>query len=144
MEKYVAADDGRVVIDLERVAEVHVWLVGGDVSIGGTAAPPRLEVECQRGDPVRVADEDGMKMTSIEKKAILRALETTNGNKTKAAELLGIVLPASRPYQTFAGYLLQEFGAIPGVGDKIEAGGWRFEIVAMSSGNQSRVRPFPS
>ena len=59
MEKYVAADDGRVVIDLERVAEVHVWLVGGDVSIGGTAAPPRLEVECQRGDPVRVADEAG-------------------------------------------------------------------------------------
>jgi putative hemolysin len=45
------------------------------------------------------------------------------------ADLLGIVLPASRPYLTFAGFLLQEFGTIPNVGDKIEANGWRFEIV---------------
>ena len=35
------------------------------------------------------------------------------------ADLLGIALPASRPYQTFAGFLLQEFAAIPDVGDKI-------------------------
>jgi putative hemolysin len=45
------------------------------------------------------------------------------------AALLGLPLPASRPYQTFAGFLLQEFGTIPDVGDKIETGGWRFEIV---------------
>jgi putative hemolysin len=45
------------------------------------------------------------------------------------AALLGIPLPASRPYQTFAGFLLQEFGTIPDVGEKIETGGWRFEIV---------------
>ncbi|MDP2359023.1 MAG: hemolysin family protein [Beijerinckiaceae bacterium] len=45
------------------------------------------------------------------------------------AELLGITLPPSRPYQTVAGFLLQEFGTIPGVGDRIEANGWRFEIV---------------
>ena len=45
------------------------------------------------------------------------------------ADLLGIALPASRPYQTFAGFLLGEFGTIPAVGDKVEAGGWRFEIV---------------
>ena len=43
--------------------------------------------------------------------------------------LLGLPLPASRSYQTCAGFLLQEFGAIPDVGDKIETGGWRFEIV---------------
>jgi len=45
------------------------------------------------------------------------------------AALLGIPLPASRPYQTAAGFLLQEFGSIPNVGEKIEVGGWRFEIV---------------
>ncbi len=45
------------------------------------------------------------------------------------AALLGLPLPASRPYQTFAGFLLQEFGTIPDVGDKIETDGWRFEIV---------------
>lgn len=47
------------------------------------------------------------------------------------AELLGITLPASRSYQTAAGFLLQEFGAIPNVGDTIEADGWRLEIVDM-------------
>ena len=45
------------------------------------------------------------------------------------AELLGITLPTSRQYQTFAGFLLNKFGAIPNVGDKIEVEGWRFEIV---------------
>jgi putative hemolysin len=47
------------------------------------------------------------------------------------AELLGLSLPASRPYQTAAGFLLQQFGAIPNVGDIIKADGWRFEIVDM-------------
>jgi putative hemolysin len=45
------------------------------------------------------------------------------------ADLLGIRLPPPRPYQTFAGFLLQEFGAIPNVGDKVRAYGWQFEIV---------------
>jgi putative hemolysin len=55
------------------------------------------------------------------------------------AELLGIVLPASRAYQTFAGYLLQEFGGIPRVGDKIEVAGWRFEIVDMDGRRIDKV-----
>ena len=55
------------------------------------------------------------------------------------ADLLGIVLPASRPYQTFAGFLLQEFGTIPGVGDKVEAGGWRFEIVDLDGRRIDKV-----
>lgn len=46
------------------------------------------------------------------------------------AALLGITLPATqRPYQTFAGFLLQEFGAIPNVGEITETQGWKFEIV---------------
>jgi len=55
------------------------------------------------------------------------------------AELLGITIPASRPYQTFAGFLLQEFGAIPNVGDKIEVEGWRFEIVDMDGRRIDKV-----
>lgn len=47
------------------------------------------------------------------------------------ADLLGIALPPSRPYQTFAGFLLQAFAAIPDVGDRITVGDWRFEIVDM-------------
>lgn len=46
----------------------------------------------------------------------------------EASHLLGISLPISRPYQTFAGFLLQEFGKIPSVGDSIEDERWRFQI----------------
>jgi putative hemolysin len=45
------------------------------------------------------------------------------------AQWVGITLPPSRSYQTVAGFLLQEFGTIPSIGDKIEVDGWRFEIV---------------
>lgn len=55
------------------------------------------------------------------------------------AALLGIALPASRPYQTFAGFLLQEFGTIPNVGDKIETGGWQFEIVDLDGRRIDKV-----
>jgi len=55
------------------------------------------------------------------------------------ADLLGIELPPSRSYQTFAGFLLQAFGAIPEVGDKIETGGWRFEIVDMDGRRIDKV-----
>jgi putative hemolysin len=55
------------------------------------------------------------------------------------ADLLGITLPTSRPYQTCAGFLLQEFGTIPEVGEKIEAGGWRFEIVDLDGRRIDKV-----
>ncbi len=45
------------------------------------------------------------------------------------ASLLRFELPASRHYQTVAGFLLSHFGRIPDVGDHIEAEGWRFEII---------------
>jgi putative hemolysin len=55
------------------------------------------------------------------------------------AALLGIPLPASRPYQTAAGFMLQEFGTIPNVGEKIENGGWRFEIVDLDGRRIDKV-----
>jgi putative hemolysin len=55
------------------------------------------------------------------------------------ADLLGVELPPSRPYQTFAGFLLQQFGAIPEVGDRIETGGWRFEIVDLDGRRIDKV-----
>jgi putative hemolysin len=45
------------------------------------------------------------------------------------ASLLRFELPASRHYQTVAGFLLSRFGRIPDVGDRIEVEGCRFEIV---------------
>jgi putative hemolysin len=45
------------------------------------------------------------------------------------ASLLRFELPASRHYQTVAGFLLSQFGRIPDVGDRIEVEGWRFEVI---------------
>jgi len=55
------------------------------------------------------------------------------------AELLGLALPSPRPYQTFAGFLLQEFGAIPQVAQKITAYGWQFEIVDLDGRRIDKV-----
>jgi putative hemolysin len=55
------------------------------------------------------------------------------------AALLQIALPASRQYQTLAGFLLQQFGAIPDVGDRVEAEGWRFEIVDLDGRRIDKV-----
>jgi putative hemolysin len=55
------------------------------------------------------------------------------------ADLLKIQLPASRQYQTIAGFLLQEFGSIPNVGDHVEAHGWRFEIVDLDGRRIDKV-----
>jgi putative hemolysin len=45
------------------------------------------------------------------------------------ADMLGIPLPLSRPYNTAAGFMLQTFGTIPEVGENCDVHGWRFEIV---------------
>jgi len=45
------------------------------------------------------------------------------------ADLLGVPLPLSRSYNTAAGFMLQNFGAIPEVGESCDVHGWRFEIV---------------
>jgi len=55
------------------------------------------------------------------------------------ADLLDITLPHSRPYQTFAGFLLQRFGRIPNQRDQIEDQGWRFEVVDMDGRRIDKV-----
>ncbi|WP_445488501.1 hemolysin family protein [Rhodopseudomonas sp. RCAM05734] len=56
------------------------------------------------------------------------------------AALLHIELPLQqRPYQTFAGFLLQEFGRIPEEGDHIVAYGWRFEVMDLDGRRIDKV-----
>lgn len=55
------------------------------------------------------------------------------------ASLLRLALPPSRQYQTVAGFLLSQFGRIPRVGDRIEADGWRFEIVDLDGRRIDKV-----
>ena len=128
--------DARDVIAILRDSPVHMGLVHDEYGVfqGVVTSADILEAivgafhtEEGPAEPAFVKRDDGSYLISGWMPAV------------EFAELLGIVLPASRPYQTFAGYLLQEFGAIPGVGDKTEAGGWRFEIVDMDGRRIDKV-----
>ncbi|HEY8336804.1 MAG TPA: hemolysin family protein [Tardiphaga sp.] len=56
------------------------------------------------------------------------------------AALLSIQLPLpQRAYQTFAGFLLQEFGKIPEVGEHIVTHGWHFEIMDLDGRRIDKV-----
>jgi putative hemolysin len=55
------------------------------------------------------------------------------------AQLLHIALPASRRYQTCAGYLLEKFGAIPREGESVSVDGWRFEVVDLDGRRIDKV-----
>jgi putative hemolysin len=56
----------------------------------------------------------------------------------RLAELLGIEAPEG-DYVTVAGFLLDELGRIPEVGDAVSSRGHRFEVAEMRGARISRV-----
>ncbi len=98
---------------LDRSGKALLWLLG------------------QRGDAEEKVSEDGSFLIS----GWMPALEF--------AELLKISLPSSRQYQTCAGFVLHEFGAIPNVGDRIESHDWQFEIVDLDGRRIDKVLATP-
>lgn len=55
------------------------------------------------------------------------------------ADQLGIELPASRDYDTLAGFLLSLFHHLPSTGEAVEAQGWRFEVVDLDGRRIDKV-----
>ena len=53
---------------------------------------------------------------------------TGASSKDEVEESLGLRLPRG-PFETLAGFVLQQFGSIPEVGQTTEWQGWRFEVV---------------
>jgi len=45
------------------------------------------------------------------------------------ADMLRLTLPEERSYQTAAGFMLEVMKRLPRVGEAVEVGGWRFEVV---------------
>jgi putative hemolysin len=128
--------DARDVVAILRDSPVHMGLVHDEYGVfqGVVTSADILEAivgsfHTGKGpaEPPYVKRDDGSFLIS----GWMRALEF--------ADLLGIDLPASRPYQTFAGFLLQEFATIPSVGDKVSVAGWRFEIVDLDGRRIDKV-----
>ncbi|HZU71690.1 MAG TPA: DUF4097 family beta strand repeat-containing protein [Acidimicrobiales bacterium] len=76
MERAVCRDDGRQVIDLDDLNEVHVGLVGGDLLVSGTPGPSRLEIECVDGQPVWISCHDGLLLIEQHQPADLASRRT--------------------------------------------------------------------
>jgi putative hemolysin len=62
------------------------------------------------------------------------------------AELCGLPIPEKRGYNTVAGFVLDQLGYLPAVGEKFEALGWRFEVVDLDGRRidkvlATRIRP---
>ena len=55
------------------------------------------------------------------------------------AELLGILLPQSRDYETLAGLVIGELHHLPQTGEAVEVFGWRFEVVDMDGRRVDKV-----
>ncbi|MCP3412619.1 MULTISPECIES: hemolysin family protein [Bradyrhizobium] len=128
--------DARDVVAILRDSRVHIGLVHDEYGTfqGVVTSADILEAivgafhtEEGPAEPAYVRRADGSYLIS----GWMPALEFS--------ELLGITLPSPRPYQTAAGFLLHEFGAIPDVGAKTAAQGWEFEIVDLDGRRIDKV-----
>jgi putative hemolysin len=54
-------------------------------------------------------------------------------------ELTGIALPANRSYHTVAGFVLEVHGALPSIGESLDAYDWRFEIMDLDGRRIDKV-----
>ncbi len=55
------------------------------------------------------------------------------------AEQLAIVIPRERPYHTAAGFVLDELGHLPVVGESFDSLGWRFEVVDLDGRRVDKI-----
>lgn len=55
------------------------------------------------------------------------------------ADMLGVVLPEKRDYQTLAGFVLAKLRHLPGVGESVLYNGWRFEVVDLDGRRIDKV-----
>ncbi|MDB5565046.1 MAG: DNA-binding protein [Tardiphaga sp.] len=133
--------DARDVVAILRDSPVHMGLVHDEYGVfqGVVTSADILEsivgsfhTEDGPAEPAFFKREDGSYLIS----GWMPAMEF--------AALLGIELPSQqRPYQTFAGFLLQEFGKIPDVGDQIIVHAWHFEVVDLDGRRIDKVLASP-
>jgi putative hemolysin len=55
------------------------------------------------------------------------------------ADLLDIVVPENRAYETVAGFVLSHLHRLPATGESVDAMGWRFEVVDLDGRRIDKV-----
>lgn len=61
----------------------------------------------------------------------------------EVADRVGAPVPDDRSYETLGGYVMQQVGRIPEVGDELSLPGWRLRVVVMEGRRVDRVRFTP-
>lgn len=61
----------------------------------------------------------------------------------EVVDRIGAPVPDDRAYETLGGYVMQQVGRIPQVGDELSMPGWRLRVVAMEGRRVNRVRFSP-
>jgi putative hemolysin len=128
--------DARDVVAILRDSPVHMGLIHDEY---GTFQGVVTTADILESIVGSFHDEQGPAETAFKRREDGSLLISGWMPAIEFAALLGIDLPPSRPYQTFAGFLLQQFGAIPSEGDQIEVQGWRFEIVDLDGRRIDKV-----
>ena len=132
--------DARDVVSILRDSSVHMGLVHDEYGTfqGVVTSADILEAivgsfhtEEGPAEPAAVKRDDGSYLISGWMPAV------------EFAEMLEVPLPASRQYRTIAGFLLQQFGTIPTVGELVDVHGWRFEIVDLDGRRIDKVLASP-
>lgn len=128
--------DARDVVAILRDSPVHMGLVHDEY---GTFQGVVTSADILESIVGSFHTEDGPAEPAFVKRADGSLLFSGWMPALEFAHLLDIPLPASRPYQTCAGYLLEKFGAIPSIGQSVSADGWRFEIVDLDGRRIDKV-----
>ena len=118
--------DARDVVAVLRDSSVHMGLVHDEYGVFQGVVTSADILEAIVGG---FHTDEGPPEQTVVRRADGSYLISGSMSAVEFASLLQIVLPATRSYQTAAGFLLNQFGRIPDVGDHIDADGWRFEIV---------------
>src|SRR5438034_6858608 len=118
--------DARDVVALLRDSTVHMGLVHDEYGAFQGVVPSADILEAIVG---RFHREAGPPEVAATRRDDGSYLVSGWMSAVEFASLLRFELPASRHYQTVAGFLLSYFGRIPDVGDHSEVEGWRFEII---------------
>ena len=62
----------------------------------------------------------------------------------EVVDRIGAPVPDDRAYETLGGYVMQQVGRIPEVGDELMLPGWRLRVVSMDGRRVNRVRFTPA
>jgi putative hemolysin len=128
--------DARDVVSILKGSPVHIGLVVDEYGhfIGVVTSADILESIVGE-----FRTEEGQKEAAIVRRDDGSLLISGDTAADEFADFTGVPLPKDRSYHTVAGFILEQFGKLPAVGDSVDIYGWRFEVVDLDGRRVDKV-----